>query len=99
MTSRIDAWNSQALTFANYFAMRTITMAVVAFVGLFLTGAAIAAIVVFVISENPFSYPAWVNPVTGFLAVSGALWFVVFLVLSLQALRQHAWYHRQIINQ
>ena len=99
MTSRSEIWNNQALTFANYFAIRTITLAVVAFVGLFLAGAAIAAIAVFVISENPFLYPAWVEPVIGFFAIGGGLWFVVFLVMSLQALRRHTWFHGQLIGQ
>jgi hypothetical protein len=49
------------------------------------------------VSEGSFSQPEWIEPVVGFFGVGGFLWFVTFLVMSINAMRLHSFYHRQIV--
>ena len=92
-----DRWNQEAIIRAQYFAVRTITMAVVAFVGVTLASVAIGALLVLVIAPDPLSYPGWVDGLIQFLVIGGGVWFVTFLVMSLRALRSHFWFHNHIV--
>jgi hypothetical protein len=83
---------------ANYLARRTVMLAVVAFVGLTLSLIIVSGLsYIWVSSADPFNQPDWLEPVIGFFGVGGFLWFVVFLIMSINAMRLHSFYHRQIV--
>lgn len=96
MTHRDET--DRTLELSRYWAVRSITMAVAAFSGLILASVTISAIVIFVVADDPFSYPAWVDSILGFLGVGGAIWFVSLLVMSINALRRHMEYHKRIVS-